>query len=217
MYKAIVFDLDGTLLDTLQDIAESMNRALARLAFPPHALDAYRYFVGDGMEALCRRALPASHNDEKTVAQALLFTREEYAQHCNDNTRMYAGIPELLDALTRRRARLSVCSNKPHDFTRQCVTQYLSRWRFDPVLGSRPNIPNKPDPTGALEIVRLLGLTPQEFLYLGDTAIDMKTATAAGMFPVGVTWGFRTAEELTQNGAKLLINHPMELMKLFES
>jgi phosphoglycolate phosphatase len=217
MYKAIIFDLDGTLLNTLQDIADSMNRALARLAFPQHPLDAYRYFVGDGMEVLVRRCVPQHISDEKVIAQALLFMREEYALHWADKTQPYDGIPELLDALSRRRVRLMVCSNKPQDFTQQCVTKFLSRWCFEPIVGARPGVPKKPDPASVLEIIRNSGLRVDEFIYLGDTAVDMHTAVAANLHAVGAVWGFRTADELTQSGAKLLLNHPMELMKLFET
>jgi phosphoglycolate phosphatase len=214
--KAIVFDLDGTLLDTLRDIGDSMNRALVRLSFPTHTLEKYRHFVGDGMEMLARRAVPPEHSSEQTVAVALRAMREEYAAHWADHTRIYDGVGELLDALTQRGLRLAVCSNKPHDFTLQCVGRFLNRWRFDPVFGARSGVAKKPDPAGVLEIARTTAIAPAEFLYLGDTSVDMLTATAAGMFPVGVLWGFRAADELARSGAKLLIEHPLDLLKMLD-
>lgn len=212
--KAVLFDLDGTLLDTLEDIANACNAALTRHGFPAHPASAYRYFVGDGVQMLILRVVPADHHDAKTLADVATAYREEYHRHWNTTTRPYEGIPELLDELTQRRIALAVLSNKPDDFTRRCVSEMLSRWSFSRVLGASKAYPPKPDPAAALHVAAGLNLPVEEVIYLGDTATDMKTATAAGMLPVGALWGFRTAEELKQSGARHLVEHPQELLKL---
>jgi phosphoglycolate phosphatase len=213
-YKAVLFDLDGTLLDTIQDIAESMNSVLRYYNFPAHPVEAYKIFVGDGVEALARRVLPEGRQDAETVSGCVSAMRKEYGTRWPNNTRPYEGVPELLDALVARGIKLSVLSNKPDDFTKIMVAGLLPRWPFEPVLGARPFVPQKPDPAGALEIARRISIPPEEFLYLGDTGTDMKTAKAAGMYPVGVNWGFRTAEELETNGAKIIIEKPLELLEI---
>jgi len=210
----VLFDLDGTLLDTLEDLADSMNAALGQLGFPPHELAAYKYFVGDGVANLVIRALPEDGRDEATVGRCVELMRGIYAEHWADKTQPYPGIPELLDALAERGVRMAVLSNKPDDSTRLCVAKLLPRWRFDAVIGASKAIPPKPDLAGVREIVARLGVPVQEFLYVGDTNTDMQTALAAGMYPVGALWGFRTAEELGASGAKALIEKPGELLRL---
>ncbi|HYF49788.1 MAG TPA: HAD family hydrolase [Planctomycetota bacterium] len=213
-YRCVIFDLDGTLLDTLEDIGDSMNTALAEFNVPPYEIDRYRYFVGDGMEVLARRVLPKELCTEDNVSRCVTLMRREYAKRWANKTRPYAGIAELLNGLTSRRVACGVLSNKPHDFTCSIIQQILPEWRFDPLLGARPGVPKKPDPAAALEIIALKKLRPEEFLYVGDTAVDMQTAIAAGMFPVGALWGFRTAEELKDAGARVLLQHPVDLLKL---
>jgi phosphoglycolate phosphatase len=213
-YQAVIFDFDGTLLDTLQDLAESVNGVLNRSGFPEHSLEAYRHFVGDGVEELARRVLPDSHRDEATVNTILAAIREDYRQRWPNHTRPYEGIPELLDALTARGVKMAIVTNKPDDSTRTMAARLLHRWKFDVIVGATPDLPKKPDPQGALEIAQRLGLPPGAFLYVGDSDIDMKTANAAGMYPVGALWGFRTADELIRNGAKALIRKPLELLEL---
>lgn len=211
-YRAVLFDLDGTLLDTLEDIANAANRVLAAHGFPTHSVAAYRYFVGEGVRTLIQRILPAANRDEATVAACVRDYREDYTEHWNVKTRPYPGVPEMLDGLVARGVRLAVLSNKPDVSTRQCVRELLPRWKFDVVFGQREGLAHKPDPAGAHEVARLMKLAPADFLYLGDTATDMQTAVAAGMYPVGALWGFRTAEELTRTGAKRLIARPEELV-----
>lgn len=213
-YKAVLFDLDGTLLDTLEDLADSMNLVLARLGCPQHDVAAYKYYVGDGVKALVLRALPPDRRDEATVRQCIAAMRQEYGKRWAYKTRPYPGIPELLDTLTQRGIKTAILSNKPDATTQLVVAKLLPRWRFDAVVGQRDSVPLKPDPTAALHIAQTLGLEPTQFIYLGDTGTDMKTACAAGMYPVGALWGFRTADELTANGAKALIKTPLELLKL---
>lgn len=213
-HEAVIFDLDGTLLDTLEDLADSMNSVLGRHGFPVHDVQAYKYFVGEGMELLVRRALPQDRCDQAMVARCHAEMREEYGRRWADKTRPYEGIPELLDGVRARGVSMAVLSNKPDDFTRLTVSRLLPGWRFERVLGLRPSSPRKPDPWGALLITREIGIPPEEFLYLGDTGTDMETARAAGMLPVGALWGFRTAGELLSNGAAKLISHPLELLEL---
>jgi phosphoglycolate phosphatase len=213
-FKAILFDLDGTLLDTIGDLADSMNAVLRRFGFPGHGRETYKQFVGDGMDLLARRALPEDRRDREMVEGCLLAMRAEYSSRWRENTCPYEGIPELLDALRDLRIRMAVLSNKADDFTRDMVRILLPRWPFDAVVGARPDVPKKPDPAAALGIARGLAISPGRILYLGDSATDMQTARAAGMFPVGALWGFRTAAELEANGAQVLINRPMDLVGL---
>ena len=211
-FEAILFDLDGTLLDTLEDLANSMNAVLEGRGLPQHGNELYKQFVGDGMEVLVRRALPESHRGEQLVQACLLAMRKEYSIRWRETTRPYEGIPELLDALRVRRLRMAILSNKPDEFTREMVTALLAPWRFDAVVGARPEVPKKPDPTVALAIARDLAIPPARILYLGDSGTDMRTAVSAGMFPVGALWGFRAAAELEANGAWVLISRPTELL-----
>jgi phosphoglycolate phosphatase len=213
-YRAVLFDLDGTLLDTLQDIADSANKALHHLGFPRHELEAYKYFVGDGREILAIRSLPEHHRDTAKVRKLVDLINREYSKCWADHTRPYRGITALLDDLTVKRIKIAVLSNKAHELTEMMVSKMLSRWHFDAVVGASSSIPKKPDPTAALKITRQLGILPSEFLYLGDSDIDMKTAANAGMHPVGALWGFRTRDELIAGGAKALIENPCDLLRL---
>ena len=212
-YQAVIFDLDGTLLDTLEDLADSMNAALQGLGYPAHPIADYRYFVGDGIREMARRVLPASHRNEETVELTVKKMFAEYDRRWKVKTVPYPGICEMLDALTKAGLPMAVLSNKPDPFTKIMVPALLPGWKFSPVFGARPEVPIKPDPQAALEIAATLGVAPERFLYLGDTGTDMQTASAAGMHAVGVTWGFRQEEELVENGAKTILRKPEELMK----
>ncbi len=214
-FEAVMFDLDGTLLDTLADLAASMNTTLARMGFPEHAVEAYRYHVGDGIERLARRVLPTDRQDPDTISACVEGMREEYELHWADS-KPYDGIPDLLTALTERNIRLTVFSNKPDRFTGLIIDKLLPHWHFERVAGAKDGVAPKPDPKGALNIASELAIQPQDFLYVGDTDTDMKTAVAAGMFPVGVLWGFRDGEELVQAGARKLVDHPQAIVELLE-
>lgn len=213
-YMAVLFDLDGTLLDTLQDIADSVNKGLGHLGFPQHEIEAYKALIGAGKEVLALRALPEHHRNVVTVEKLLAYINEEYSKHWADNTHPYEGIPELLDGLTVNDIKIAILSNKPHDLTKMMVAKMLSRWHFEVVVGALPSVLKKPDPTAALQITRHLNISPSQFLYLGDSGIDMETADRAGMYPVGALWGFRSAEELLEGGARTLIEHPRELLSI---
>jgi phosphoglycolate phosphatase len=213
-FSAVVFDLDGTLLDTLADLGDAVNRVLADHGFPAHPMDAYRYFVGDGSAVLMKRALPESARDSDMYRECLAAFMADYDRSWKVKTRLYDGISEMLDRLTAVGIDMAILSNKSHGFTVNCVRDLLSKWQFKAVFGLREDVPRKPDPAGALEISRLLGTEPDRMLYLGDTATDMQTAVSAGMFPAGALWGFRTGEELLKSGARALIQKPQELLHL---
>jgi len=213
-FDAVLFDLDGTLLNTIEDLADATNAVLARFGFPTHPVDPYYYFVGDGAEMLIRRALPEGRCDSGTVRECVSRMREEYAKCWDRKTLPYEGVSGLLDALTGRGVRMAILSNKPDDFTKPMVARLLPDWPFEQVVGALPGVPRKPDPTAALGIAEAMRLAPAGFLYLGDTGTDMKTANGAGMHAVGALWGFREAEELLDNGAKELAEKPEDVLEL---
>jgi len=213
-FKVILFDLDGTLLDTLEDLGNSVNRVLAEKKFPTHDLDLYRYFVGDGALMLITRALPKQMRNNDTIQACVDEFKKDYSQNWKVKTRLYDGISEMLDEVVSRNLKLAVLSNKPHKFTKQSVNKFLSNWRFEIVFGQRDAVPRKPSPEGALVIAEHLNTKPENILYLGDSDVDMQTAVAAGMFPVGVLWGFRSAKELKDAGAKALLERPSEVLSL---
>lgn len=215
-FKAALFDMDGTLLDTLAGIADSMNAVLADFGYPRHQLEAYKYFVGNGMDVLVERALPALARTEQRIAQGVGAMRADYRTRWRRTTTVYQGIPELLTALDRAGLKLAVLSNKSDDFTREMAQELLSAWPFEVVLGARPQVPKKPDPSTAIEIAERMQLAPRDFLYLGDTAVDMTTAIGAGMYPIGALWGFRGAAELLEAGARMLIAQPTDLIAWLE-
>jgi len=211
-YKGVIFDLDGTLLDTLADLADSVNHVLQDKGLPTHPTEAFRYFVGDGATMVVSRALPPEKRTE-LVADCLEAFLEEYSRNWNIKTKPCNGVSELLDALAAKNIEMAVFTNKPQHFAELCVQEFLSSWKFKAILGQRDGFPLKPDPAGPLEIARRLDIPSQEFLYLGDSDIDMRTAVSANMFPVGAQWGFRSEKELRESGALEVISRPTELLK----
>jgi len=211
-FKAVLFDLDGTLLNTLDDLADAMNASLKRFGFPPQPVDAYRYMVGDGLVNLVKRSLPQQCRDQATIDNVAVAQWQEYSRNWANKTQPYDGVPQLLDALGARGIIMCILSNKPDDFTRILVKRFLSKWKFAAVQGQDKDIPIKPDPVGANQIALNVGLRNEEFLYVGDSNTDMKTANAAGMFAIGVLWGFRRKEELIAAGAKAVIERPNDLL-----
>jgi phosphoglycolate phosphatase len=213
-FEAVIFDLDGTLLDTLEDIANTLNTVLEAHGYPIHSLDDCRFLVGYGMRELVRRALPETLEDEKTFERLLQEMQALYAQNWNINSRPYEGIDRLLDFLTVKGIKKAILSNKPDHFTKLCAESLLSRWRFDTVMGHHAGITHKPAPEGALLVAGMLGCQPSQILYAGDSGIDMQTAVAAGMYPVGVLWGFRPEAELRANGAARVVESPDEIITM---
>lgn len=212
-FQAVLFDLDGTLLDTLADIADAVNAVLAQHDCPIYPVEDYKTFIGEGVMHLVERSLPAERRDEETVAHAALAVLEEYKQRWKAKTKPYPGIPEMLDKLVERGFKLAILSNKPDDFTKLAAEHFLERWHFEEVIGAG-KYPPKPDPTAALEIALRMGIAPKQFLYMGDSGVDMQTATAAGMHPIGVLWGFREQAELEAGGAINIVNEPGNVMAL---
>lgn len=215
-YEAVIFDMDGTLLDSIEDIALCMNRVLQNLGLKTFTGDEYKYLVGDGMLALAERAIPPDQWSEELVQHCFLGMKNEYAQHWADHTRPYPGIPELLDELTARGVKIAILSNKPDHFTQIMAEKLLADWQFNWVQGVNDGIPRKPDPHGALTIARMMNVAPDRVLYVGDTSTDMKTGVNAGMKTIGVLWGFRERAELIENGAEVIISQPLELLPLFD-
>jgi len=213
-YKAVIFDLDGTLLDTIDDIANSVNSVLEKAGFPVHNTEKIKHFVGTGFYNLIRLALPEENRDDSTIKKLVEMLREEYNTRWNQYTRPYEGIPELLDELAKRNIKKAVLSNKADNFTKIIIAQLLPKWQFEVVWGERPDVPKKPDPTAALEIADILNISPDEIILLGDSSYDIQTAVSAGMFAAGALWGFRTADELKSAGANAIIEKPLDLLKL---
>jgi phosphoglycolate phosphatase len=214
--RAAIFDLDGTLLDTIEDLTDSMNAALASLGFPVRTICECKNLVGDGLHTFIQRALPEENRGNPEIAARLgTAMRAEYRARNTFKTKPYPGVREMLEALRMRGIPLSILSNKPHPSTVEVVERYFPGFPFRGVYGAREDVPVKPDPAGALEIIRALAIPPAEFLYLGDTNTDMQTARAAGAFAVGALWGFRTADELLQNGAQALAERPEDILDYF--
>lgn len=217
-FDAIIYDLDGTLIDTLADLANSANQVLRNLGFPEHPESAYCYYVGDGVTELMRRCLPEAHREtDALIERAVKAMAETYAERWHEATRIYPGITDLVVRAKAAGLPQAVLSNKPDHFTQLMTAHYFPDKPFVHVRGQRPGTARKPDPAGALAIASDLGLPPARILYLGDTATDMQTAVSAGMFAVGACWGFRPREELRANGAHVLAEHPRDVIALLES
>jgi len=212
-YRGILFDLDGTLLDTLQDLADSANLALSRNGLPVHPRDAYRYFVGDGVNNLIKRALG---DRQEYFDQVLADYRVIYARDREKNTCPYPGIMNMLEELKKLGVKVCVFSNKPDSDTQAVIHHYFPDYPFTVVRGSLPNVAVKPDPAGADAVVEQLGIPKAELLYAGDTSTDMDCARNAGIASIGVTWGFRPREELEAHGARWVVDEPCEIVSLFE-
>lgn len=213
-HTVVIFDLDGTLLDSLSDIANAANEVLAELSLPVHPVNDYRFMVGDGVAMLFERALPSDRREAALIERCVEGFRRTYERHWNQSSRPYDGIVELLDTLVSWQRKLAVLSNKPQKFTERCVREYFSEWPIAPVFGQRAGVPRKPDPAGALEIAAHFQVAPADCLYLGDSLVDMQTACRAGMFAVGALWGFRPRSELEAHGAAAVVAHPREVLDL---
>jgi phosphoglycolate phosphatase len=213
--KGVIFDLDGTLLDSIEDITAASNRVYGPHGLGVFSIDEMKTLVGDGAEELIRRVFVSRGRpapDDATVASILADYRREYQACWRDHSRPFDGVPELLAELARRGVRTAVLSNKSDIYTERMTSALLPGHRFDIVRGARPGVPLKPDPAPALAIAAELGLTPAACAFVGDTNVDMQTARAAGMRAVGALWGFRTADELRANGADVLIAAPADLL-----
>lgn len=213
-FKGVIFDLDGTLVNSLKDITDSMNAVLAAHGFPTHATEDYKAFVGHGMTRLVISALPENKRNDAQVQQCRDALLTEYGRNYLATTRPYPGIPELLGELDRRGLKIAVFSNKVDDLTKKIMAALFPGYHFTVVLGSGPRLPEKPDPTGVLIISGKMGIKPPDLIYVGDSDVDMQTAGNAGMYGAGALWGFRTKEELIANGAKIILDQPLDLVAI---
>jgi phosphoglycolate phosphatase len=212
-FKGIIFDLDGTLVNSLEDIADAMNTVLQDLDYPTHGYDDYQYFIGSGLRNLVSKSLPENHNDETQIKRCYDLMIKIYRNACTNQTKPYNGIVELLDELKSRNIKLSVFSNKADALTKE-ITAFLFPGYFNPIVGLRIESLKKPNPYEAVEISKSWGLQPEEMIFVGDSGIDMQTATNANMHAVGVLWGYRPEEELIANGAQHILSHPLDLIPI---
>jgi phosphoglycolate phosphatase len=215
MYKACIFDLDGTLINSLEDLADSCNYALEQMGFGVHKVQAYRHFVGNGAVWLIENIVPQGSRTPSILNKTLEIYQSRYGEHYLDKTKPYNGVPELLQELKAKGIKLAVVSNKPDDATKKIVFELFGEKIFDAVIGQREGVPRKPHPQGALNACEQIKMQPQQCVFLGDSAVDMQTGISAGMFPVGALWGFRDCEELETAGAAILISEPIELLLQF--
>ncbi len=210
---AVIFDLDGTLVNSLADLAGATNYVLAGAGYPVHPVEAYRYFAGNGLGMLLRRALPTGQPaSEEAYAELLERVRQRYDAHWHDQTVPYPGMTGLLEELMRRGLPSMVLSNKPDPWVAPCVEHFFPGARFEVVRGALPGVPHKPDPQAALELAARVGIAPERVAFVGDSGVDMSTAVNAGMQGFGATWGFREREELLTAGARALLEQPADLL-----
>lgn len=215
-FELIIFDLDGTLTDTLADITDITNKVLSVLGYPLHSQTEYKYFVGNGLKNLVIKSLPESARTEDIIEKGYEKVLIEYTNTPVNKTKLYDGISELLYLLESKKIKKAILSNKADPITKKICEKLLSEWCFEIIIGANGKFPRKPDPTSALYIANTLGINPENILYVGDSGVDMETALRAGFTSVGVTWGFRKKEELIENGAKHIISHPVELIEILE-
>jgi phosphoglycolate phosphatase len=213
-FDGVIFDLDGTLVDTLEDIADAMDRVLALEDAPGHTYEEYRYLIGHGIRNLVTESLPAGLRSDERVARCYERMIEDYGRNSRVKTRVYDGVPQLVRRLRAAGVPLAIHSNKADAPTQAIVAALLDPADFVRIAGARPDAPLKPDPAVALAIAARFGLPPERVAYLGDSLVDMRTATTAGMIAVGAAWGFRTPEELMESGATAVIDAPLELLDL---
>ncbi len=199
----------------LTHIALSANLALQKAGLKTHDFSRYKYFVGEGVKVLITRALNGNNPDDDSVNELVRSFREIYDQKWAENSKPYSGINEMLFKLESMNLKTGILSNKPDDFTKKCIEYFFDNYNFDPVMGQLDPFPHKPDPQSALYIARTWGLNPNQIVFVGDTAIDMQTASKAGMFAVGGSWGFRPVEELLENGAQKIVYEPSEILDIF--
>lgn len=212
-FDGIIFDLDGTLLDSIADIGTAANRVLLELGKPAYDISAYQYLVGDGVSVLFQRALPETVVDHGLMSRCLDLFESAYSDEWNKRSKPYDGILHLLNSLVDARLKVGVLSNKPEEFTKRCSTHFFPHVPFDLVVGHSARFPRKPDPASARWMAEQWEVDSNRIAYVGDTNTDMKTAVGAGFFAIGVTWGFRPESELRENGAMQLVHSARELQE----
>ena len=214
MKKTVIFDLDGTLLDSIEDIASSMNKVLESLQLPTHKIEDYKHFVGGGVDILVENAL--SNQSKEIKDEVTKRFKVEYDGKLHSKTLPYDGIYELLDELKKLDINLAVLSNKPHEFTVSYVNHFFKNYNFKEIHGQKKDVPKKPDPKAALDIVKCLDSSCENTYFIGDTKIDMQTAKSANMTAIGVLWGFRDEKELRDFGADFIVSNPLEILKIIK-
>lgn len=210
-YKGIIFDLDGTLVNSVEDIADAMNTVLTNLHFPTHSYDSYQYFIGNGLRSLVQRALPETHRSEEQIENSFQEMIKVYSQICTQKTKAYHGITELLEKLSEQGIKMAVFSNKADQLTKKVVTELFPNY-FTHAVGLSIEALKKPNPQEALAISQSWGLSVEEVVFIGDSDIDMQTAINANMFAVGVNWGYRT--EIKAAGAAIVFHSPIDILQL---
>jgi phosphoglycolate phosphatase len=213
-YQALVFDMDGTLLNTLEDLALATNRALTHHGFDPHPTESYRLFVGSGARMLIERALPSEACTESTIDACLATFKAYYDVHWADHTALYSGMADLLTQVQELGLDMAILTNKPQAFAESCVKQFLSGWSWRVVQGQVEGVALKPSAEISVRVTESLGVAPEEVLYIGDSNVDVLTAQNAGYDCAGVTWGFRSEQELREAGAQIIAHHPDDILKL---
>lgn len=214
-YKGIIFDLDGTVLNTIQDLSDSVNEVLKAYDHPTHTYEEYKLKIGRGFRNLLEVSFPKDSWDEKIIDEALEMFLKVYDQKYMDKTAPYDGIYQMLKELRDRQVKLAVNSNKRTDYTNNLIKENFPNIPFVDIIGERTGVPKKPDPVSALEIAGKMKLTPEEILYVGDSKTDMLTGRNANMDTVGVLWGFRDYQELKENGATFIVEEPDKIVELF--
>lgn len=213
MKQLAIFDLDGTLANTLTSITYCMNRTLKEYGISGFSEDDYRYFVGNGASVLVKKALAAAGDAELSLYEEVFHTyTRNFAEDCMYQVKPYPGIPELLENLKKQGIKIAVLSNKPHANTVMVVETLFGKNYFDAVQGQTEEIPRKPDPAGIYHLEKLFSVSGKDVLYVGDSSVDMDTGKAAGVMTAGVLWGFRDKEELLAHGADVLVGRPEELL-----
>lgn len=216
MKKLVIFDLDGTLLNTIADLAAATNQALRHFGYPTHETEAYRFFVGNGINKLFERALPDGERTEENILKIRSRFVPYYDEHNADLSRPYPGIPELLSTLQKQEIRMAVASNKYQAATRKLISHYFPEINFVEVLGQREGIPAKPDPSIVYDIMRKAEVKNEEVLYVGDSNVDMQTAHHAGVTAIGVAWGFRPRTELEALHPAHILEKAEELLQYLQ-
>ncbi|MDR1096477.1 MAG: HAD family hydrolase [Spirochaetaceae bacterium] len=213
-YSCVLFDLDGTLVDTIADIAAAMNHALVKYGYPARDEKTYRRFVGNGIRRLAYDMLPETEKNDSLAAVVSGEALRYYAEHPADYARPYPGITAVISELKRQKVKTAVLSNKPDEIAQLVIAKLFNAELFDCVTGERPGVARKPDPESSWEILAVMDRTPRQTMLAGDSEVDMETAKNIGCLPVGVSWGFRSVDIIEKAGAALIINRPEEILQL---
>jgi phosphoglycolate phosphatase len=215
-YSCVFFDLDGTLVNTIGDIAAAMNHALGKFHFPELPVDDYIPIVGRGIKSLALHAMPISERNESLAAIIAGEAEGYYREHAVVHSKVYPGILEMLGVLKRKKVKLAIISNKPDSITRLVAATLFPLGTFDAVSGETPEMPRKPDPSLAWEMLSHIDMTPRRTVFVGDSEVDMQTAINIGALPIGVSWGYGSVDAIIHSGSARIVNHPQEIVNIVE-